>query len=87
MRAEQDIRERHESELILWAGFESKMTEAARACWERIRILEWCLSDPTEQSIAPPKEPVKPPTKTNGSSDKLSVVRTPDDDDEGGDDE
>lgn len=79
MRSELQLKERLEGELLLYAGFPSKMTDAARACHERISLLTWIL-EPTQPQTEPPK-------KANGSSDKLLAVRIPDDDDDGGDDD
>ncbi len=65
MRDEQEIRDALASEIILFAGFESKGTMAARACAERIRVLEWALSEPTDPM---PSEPPAPGSG-NGAAD------------------
>lgn len=57
MRTEQEVREALESNVMLYEGFASKETLAARAAHERIRILTWVLE---------PTEPPPPPSSARG---------------------
>lgn len=56
MRSETELRERLASEIVMFAGFTSKESLGARACYERIRCLTWAL-DPTEPSNEIPPMP------------------------------
>ena len=56
MRSEQQVRDRLEGEMFLYSRFETKMCDAARACIERIRVLEWLLG-PTMPMSEPPEVP------------------------------
>jgi hypothetical protein len=93
MRSENELRQRLATEIIMYAGFATKDSIAARACWERCRVIEWCLEPTMPMSEIPEPHPdtpapsnPDPPDRRNGSSDKLAAVTVPEDD-EGGDDE
>ncbi len=61
MRSEQEIRSRLQGEVLLYEGFGTADSTAARACHERQMVLIWVLSDPTDPT------PTTPPEGGNGA--------------------